>query len=295
MESQKTIDDLLYEVSREKTSELALPLYLNRLHTSEVYQKACATRKIKRNVRHLTAIAAALLLVLACAAASFSRAIVVEGKTYLAFDDKVIIDDKAYNLNALSGKTSLVRLMNSNQYVITAEQEQENAAPAIMVFPPESEPLPLKNPDFIPSKHEKPLSIEPVIVYPTVGDLKVREGPDTEYAELYTLHSGQCVTKIGTYGNWAIIEWDGNIAYTYDAYLYEAPKDLPVYPAIEKYATEPVNIRSLPTSRDESAILHELQTGERVMCTGKIGEWSQIQWNGGTTYVFSKYLSGIID
>ena len=37
-------------------------------------------------------------------------------------------------------------------------------------------------------------------------------------------------------------------------------------------------------------MLHELQTGERVLCIGYIGEWMQIEWEGGSAYVFAEYL-----
>lgn len=285
--NDKRLDALLYNAAREKTNALPLQDVLSTVYCkAEQEKQAYQQRRLKAlRFRHALIPAAA-----ACAAvliASFLiRPVVVDGKTYVAWNGAVQIDGVVHRVDAPMEKTALKRLLDTNQYVIA---DDPSPTGAIMVFAPETQEQQVKKEEKV--KHlDQAVSIKPVIVYPVIGDLVVREGPDTAYAELAELYSGQCVKKVGMYGRWAIIEWNGALAYAFDAYLFEAPEEVPIYEPITRYATEPVNVRALPTSRETSAVLYELEKNEPVLCTGVIGEWTQIAWNGGNGYVFTKYL-----
>ncbi|HWR22588.1 MAG TPA: hypothetical protein VN366_03845 [Feifaniaceae bacterium] len=291
MSHQEKIDELLYGVAREQTKALPLDDVL-----SSIYRRAEREKQAERERRiHALRLKRVLIPAAAACAAALAacflvRPVVVEGKTYVAWNGAVQIDGVTHRVDAPAEKTALKRLFDTNQYVIT---DDPSPTGAIMVFAPDTKEQEIKK-ETEPARRQEAVSIEPVAVYPAIGDLVVREGPDTAYAELAELFSGQCVKKVGMYGNWAIIEWNGALAYAFDAYLFEAPEEIPAYAPVTRYATEPVNIRALPTSREESAVLYELKINEPVSCTGVIGEWTQIEWGDGNGYVFTKYLKNRI-
>ncbi len=285
------LDALLNEAAAAQNEALHLEALLPAIY--DAAERRAASARPPRGLRRPFAVAAALALVLAAAVPAFAQTIVVEGKRYVTFTDAVEIEGTVYALHAdAPDATPLVRLPDSAEYIRPRPAEEpETPVPTIYVFAPDAEPLPLKNPAFVSQRGAEPASREPVLVFPVVGDLMVREGPDTEYTALATLHSGQIVTKVGRAGDWAILAWEGGFAYAFDAYLYELPEEQEPYASVALCATEPVNVRALPTSREGSAVLHELQTGERVVCTGRIGEWMQIEWEGRSAYVFTEYLA----
>ena len=291
MKDIEKIDELLYGAAREKTNALPLDKVL-----SSVYRQAEQEKPTYRDVRRKTLFfqRAIIPAVAACAAILVAfflvRPVVVEGKTYVAWNGAVQIDGVVHRVDAPKEKTALKRLFDTNQYVIA---DDPSPTGAIMVFAPETKEQQVKKEEKV-KYLDQAVSIEPITVYPVIGDLVVREGPDTAYAELAVLFSGQCVKKVGMFGRWAIIEWNGALAYAFDAYLFEAPEEIPAHAPVTRYATEPVNVRALPTSREESAVLYELNTDEPVLCTGVIGEWTQIEWGDGNGYVFTKYLKNSV-
>ena len=284
--TQSELDALLNDTAAVQTEALRLDALLPAVY--EAAQRRAASARPHMLWRPF-AIAMALVLMLAAAVPAFAQTVIVEGKRYVAFMDAVEIEGTIYALDP--DTTPLVRLPDSAEYIRPCSAEEtEKSAPAVYVLALDAEPLPLKNPAFASRQSAETTSLAPVSVFPVVGDLMVREGPDTEYAAIAILHSGQTVTKVGRTGNWAILEWEGGFAYAFDAYLYELPAEQEPCAPAEYCASEPVNVRALPTSREGSAVLHELQTGERVLCTGYIGEWMQIEWEGGSAYVFAEYL-----
>ncbi len=291
MNSHEKIDELLCQAARVRTGALPLDkvlasVYRQAEQEKRVYRgKQWKAIRFKRTLIPAAAACAALLIV-----SLLVRPVVVEGKTYVAWNGSVQIDGVLHRVDAAAEKTALKRLFDTNQYVIA---DDPSPTGDIMVFAPETKEQQVKKEAKV-KYLDQAVSIEPVTVYPVIGDLVVREGPDTAYAELAELYSGQCVKKVGMYGRWAIIEWNGALAYAFDAYLFEAPEKIPVYAPVMRYATEPVNIRALPTSRETSAVLYELQTDEPVLCTGVIGEWTQVEWGSGKAYVFTKYLKNCV-
>ncbi len=284
------IDALLREAAKDETREAGLEKILYAILPSTPQN----ARPIKKahplpHLRLAAAVLTVLVLLLISVAASLTQTVEVNGKTFVAFQNSVTIDGVTRSLGGSNESGALLRIEDTNQYVDLGKVD--NTEPIrVLVFAPGASPKKVKNPDAVNGKTKEPESIAPYAVFPLIGDLVVREGPDTAYAEVGMLYSGQCVTKVGICGNWAILAWDGGIAYAFNAYLFDAPEELPEYKPVKLYATEPVNVRALPSSGDFSAVLNELQAGEEVLCTGSIGEWSQIAWNGQIAYVFSKYL-----
>lgn len=254
----------------------------------------CAHAFFGRRFRRAAAIVAIPVLALALAVPVLAETVVVDGKTYVALGNQVNIAGAVYELDEPHGENgaALVRMMNTNQYALLEPDGAQKSE--IMLFPPLAKPPDIKNPDAVSGNNGVPQSLEPVRVYPIVGDLVVREGPKTAAKELAQLYAGQCVTKVGICGSWAILEWKGGIAYAFNAYLFEMPEVVPEYAPVTLYATEPVNVRALPCSREDSAVLYELSAGETVKCTGSIGNWSQIEFGNKKAYVFSEYLSEVV-
>lgn len=290
MNGTDLIDELLQRAAERETERAGLAEILQAVHANKREPARAQKAPLALPRRRMAAIAAAVMLfVLLVAAPAFARTIVVNGKTYFAFADEVRINGVTHSLKAGEENGVLLRLEDTNQYVAIQDLGAP-AAPQVFAYAPGGSPSSPKNPDALSGKEGEPVSLEPVTVFPVIGDLAVREGPDTAYAAVGELYSGQCVAKVGVCGQWAIIEWEGAIAYAFNAYLFELPEHPLDNDPLALYATEPVNVRALPSSKQDSAVLHELQTGEEVACTGSIGDWSQIEWNGAKAYVFSKYL-----
>lgn len=283
------IDAMLREAAAKKTRELELKRLLGGIMQEGELRKI-ARRKWRgpKRAALYTAAAAAALVLLALSAA-LSRRVVVEGKAYIAIGDSVNINGDTYFLEESQrkeGTGTLHNIAGTNQYVQIPEASSEMR---IMVFPPDSPPQPQrKNQPELPASEVRTMDAH--AVYPVIPDLVVRSGPGTGAEELGVLYTGQLVQKLGMHGNWAILEWEGDVAYAYDDYLFEAPEELASYTPVRRYATEPLNVRALPGSREGSEILGELDTNGEVLVTGVIGGWSQIEWEGGKAYVFSRYL-----
>lgn len=289
------LDKLLYETARQKTAELPLRALLTTMQAQagEPIGKTAQAKAPRQKIRRLTVYAAAAAAVLLLAFLPLLRkTVVVEGKTYLALGNAVKIDGEVYYLEApdtQAQEAELLHIEGTNQYV-KLPPAREEARSVIMVFPPDSGPQPERKPTQR-ARNQEAVTMEPEMVYPTIPGLVVRAGPGTGHEELAQLYTGECVYKVGMQGDWAILEWQGRIAYAYDAYLFTAPESIPVYPAVKRYATEELNVRMMPGSRDASLILGDLALDQEVLCTGVIGGWSQIEWNGAKAYVFSQYLS----
>ena len=292
------LDGLLRQAAGEKRGEFnkeAVRCGLERA-VDNASGRECAARAYPRFRRATLWGGAACAALAAVLALCFMDVVVVNGQTRLAVNRNVTVNGVRQSLAAAHGASApgsaggLVRLEHTNQYVSLEDAETGEDAPRIVTLPLEAEPLPAKNAQAVSGQGDEPHSLAPTQVFPVIGDLAVREGPDTAYAALGELYSGQCVTKVGVWGDWAILQWEGGIAYAFNAYLYEVPIEEQSRTAVTLCATEPVNVRALPTSREDSAILYELQTGEAVSCTGIAGEWTQILFHGEQAYVFSRYL-----
>lgn len=294
-------DALLEQAAKEKAGEFH-PEFLFAQLERRAGKKAPKSAKRVRGHKALLGAAAACAALAAALALCLTELVVINGEVTLAINHQVTVNGVRQSLTAerpsgLAPGTGsdenhsgeLARLADTNQYVCL-ETEREEAPARIIVSPPGETPLPAKNAEAVSFPGEEPRSLAPAQVYPVIGDLAVREGPDTAYAQIGELYSGQCVTKVGIWGDWAVLQWEGGLAYAFNAYLYDAPAEDAAYPPLTRFASEPVNVRALPTSREESEILYELQTGQAVTCTGTAGDWTQILWHGQKAYVFSKYL-----
>ncbi|MDL2235525.1 SH3 domain-containing protein [Christensenellaceae bacterium OttesenSCG-928-L17] len=309
MTKRPNIDDLLYQTAQEQTENLRLSALLAGIKSTAAKEepavpvllgeeadaapaqnkrsskKSAARRFLKMRYLGAAAVACALLL---CVPLVFRRT-VVDGEQYIAFGGSIYIDGEQYKLDSEeSGERLLLLSERGNQYTLIDGVVED--APRIMTFPVDEAQPALENENALTAPRGEMVSIKPTEVYPVVIDLVVRSGPGTDYQELALLHAGQCVSMVGVHGNWAILEWGDGVAYAFSRYLYNAPEEVPAYAPVTKRATEELNVRLLPTSREESDIIGALSENEIVVCTGEIGNWVQITYNGAQAYVFGKYL-----
>jgi uncharacterized protein YgiM (DUF1202 family) len=128
----------------------------------------------------------------------------------------------------------------------------------------------------------------------TKYDATVRKQPNGISEVLGTIYKGEKVTVYGREGNWYIVKWENSYGYVYTSYFEDAAQqpEPPVtpYPETVVYATEPVNVRSGPSSSYSK--VGELQKGEAAVKLGTSGNWTMIRYFGQTAYVYSKYLTG---
>lgn len=127
-------------------------------------------------------------------------------------------------------------------------------------------------------------------VYATTP-LNVRSGPGTNYPIVGELKKGQVVTRVGTSGNWSIIELGNAQVYASSAYLnlYGTGGNTGGNSQGTMYSTGKVNVRSGPGTGYK--ILSTVNKGDPVSTLGTVGNWTIIKWNSGTAYIFTKYLT----
>lgn len=123
-------------------------------------------------------------------------------------------------------------------------------------------------------------------VYATTA-LNVRSGPGTNYPIVGSLKQGQTVTRVGTSGNWSIIELGNKKVYAYSSYLRVSGSTSGQEQTY--YTTGRVNVRTGPGTGYK--VLTTLNKGDKVIALGRVGNWTVIKWNDGTAYMYTKYLT----
>lgn len=127
-------------------------------------------------------------------------------------------------------------------------------------------------------------------VYAT-GTVNVRSGPGTGYAKLGQLNKGDAIQKVGTTGSWTIVDWATGTAYISSSYLTTSGSSGSTGGTSSgtMVATANVNVRSGPGTN--YSVVGWLTKGTTVTRTGTSGNWTRVNYNGLTAYVYSSYLS----
>ena len=123
------------------------------------------------------------------------------------------------------------------------------------------------------------------------ANVNVRSGPGTNYSKLGELSKGDKVTKVGTTGNWTIINWSTGTAYVSSSYLTPSSGSSGSSSAsgTTMVATANVNVRTGPGTN--YSILGSLTKGTTITKVGTSGSWTKVVFNGSYAYVSSAYLS----
>lgn len=141
----------------------------------------------------------------------------------------------------------------------------------------------------------------------TVARVNVRTLPSLESEVLTLLPAGRAVVCTGRAGDWYRVEYEGQTAYMFAEYVGEKPT-LPEKPEDsgssggtsfdgskvvsfdpkEMITTARVNVRAVPDLAGE--ILTLLPAGRAVVCTGSIGDWYQVEYEGRKAYMYAEYV-----
>ena len=110
-----------------------------------------------------------------------------------------------------------------------------------------------------------------------------------------TLKNGETAKRLGTAANgWSKIEYAGKILYAVDSYLTNDLTYIPGFSAVNNQVTakEEANLRSRPTTDNDSNVVGKLVYGEVETCTGVSNTgWSRLSYNGKTVYAKSNVLT----
>ena len=141
----------------------------------------------------------------------------------------------------------------------------------------------------------------------TVARVNVRTLPSLESDVLTLLPAGRTVVCTGRTGDWYQVEYEGQIAYMFAEYVGEKterpekPEDsgsfggssfdeskVVICDPKEMMTTARVNVRAVPDLEGE--ILTLLPAGRAVVCTGSIGDWYQVEYEGRKAYMYAEYV-----
>lgn len=135
-------------------------------------------------------------------------------------------------------------------------------------------------------------------------ETNLRNEPSTinDNSVVYKLVHGDTATRTGIgHNGWSRLIYNGQTVYAVTSYLttdmndigQQAPPQGPVYTSVSETVTakEVTNLRTVPSTADDSTIVGALHNGETLTRTG-IGDngWSRLEYNGQTVYAVTSYL-----
>ena len=132
--------------------------------------------------------------------------------------------------------------------------------------------------------------------------VSIRSSYSADSEKLAVLYGGESLTRTGICDNgWSRVDYNGETAYIKSEYLTTEEPALPEENTEEPetqqeettretvYATTGVNIREKASA--DSDIVGALIAGYSVTRTGTEGDWSKVEFEGGTGYIKSEYLT----
>ena len=141
-----------------------------------------------------------------------------------------------------------------------------------------------------------PASSKKVMVTNAPYGVNVRAKASSKSNILGVANNGDVFEAKGTSGKWTKIVYGGDYAYIYSSYLTYyggSSPDEPVTPVPNKTAyidcNSRVNVRAKATSKSKK--LGTLKHGSEIIVTGTTSKWTRINYNGGSAFVYSLYVS----
>ena len=132
--------------------------------------------------------------------------------------------------------------------------------------------------------------------------VSVRESYSADSDRLAVLYGGESITRTGICDNgWSRVDLDGKTAYIKSEYLTTEEPAVPEENTEQQetqqeetvretvYATTGVNIRAKASA--DSELAGALIAGYSVTRIGTEGDWSKVEFEGGTGYIKSEYLT----
>lgn len=116
----------------------------------------------------------------------------------------------------------------------------------------------------------------------TADCLNVRSQASTSSKVVGQLYQNQTVTLEEKTGDWYKITYNGNAAYISGSYVKVQTTEATV-------TADKLNVRA--SASTSSNVLGQLSYGTKVTVKAKNGDWATIEYNGGTAYVSTAYLS----
>ena len=141
----------------------------------------------------------------------------------------------------------------------------------------------------ITSIANKSISFADTIKSVNTSSLNVRSGAGTNYKKIGTLHKGNKVTVISTSNGWSKIKFDGKTAYVSSKYLSNTSNNSSQSSSTKIVNTSSLNVRNGAGTNYKK--IGSLSKGTKVNVISESKGWSKINYNKGTGYVSSKYLS----
>ncbi len=139
--------------------------------------------------------------------------------------------------------------------------------------------------------------------------VNLRDAAGTSANIVGTLKNGEIITRIAVGKNgWSKLSYNGKTVFAVSSYL---TTDLSYKPTVsEPETSQPqsdgftavneqvtakseTNLRTVPSSKDSSTVVHTLKNGEYVKRIGinKASGWSKLEFNGQIVYAISSYLT----
>lgn len=142
-------------------------------------------------------------------------------------------------------------------------------------------------------------NVSKVVYVVNTSALNVRSGPSTSHSVIGGLSGGASANVVGSSGKWYKISYGGGYGYISSSYTSSAPSTTTNTSNVTNVSntsgktyystTAGLNVRSGPGTSYASK--GTLSYGQAVTVIDTSSYWYKIQFNGGTGYVGSKYLS----
>lgn len=118
------------------------------------------------------------------------------------------------------------------------------------------------------------------------SNVNVRIGPDNTSAVVCIMPKNAVAEKLGAFGNWYEVSYQGKTGYVYKTYVTEseASSSKTVY-----ITASSLNVRAKPSTSAQA--IGSLKKGDAVQATALSNGWYTIQFNGKTGYISAQYAS----
>ena len=122
--------------------------------------------------------------------------------------------------------------------------------------------------------------------------VRFRTGPGTNYQIIDAYDYGQQLQIVGEADGWTACLIDGQFGYVHGAYVevtatHEATAPMPTGSSYAEPSSTP---QPTPTPSMSAGIITELFYGNRVSITACFGEWTAVDYEGQTGYVYSQFV-----
>ncbi len=124
----------------------------------------------------------------------------------------------------------------------------------------------------------------------------MRRGPSTDSDIIGTVNKGVVLTKLGTEGDWTKVKFQGETGYIKSEFLKTVKSSAK---SDTKEKEDSAKVKTLDICRvrkgpgTDAEILGTVDVGVELKKLGTEGDWTKVEFQGGTGYIKTEFLKAV--